>query len=167
MTDQTMPRHFLRPERVIEGFCNFHRIEVSFLRQNAMQDRSRTLSPLRQQLMWLLRDLTPASQDTIGKLLGGRDQSTVWEGIEKVADRMALDVEFRDQMRIARAACIRWATDPLSAPPAHIGDGRGIVARVIAAQGVLADAALSDADARHAARCILSGLTGGAEVAHG
>lgn len=164
MTDQTPQRHFLRPERVIEGFCNLHRLDVAVLRQNG--DKTRLVSSIRQQLMWMLRDLTPASQETIGTLLGGRDQSTVWEGIKAVTDRMAEDTGFHDQMRRARAACIRWATDPLSPPPSNIGDGRSIFARVIAAQHVLADADLSDADARQAARSILSGLTQAAGVQH-
>lgn len=148
-------RHHLRPERVIEGFANHCRMDVALLRNNG--DKSRALSTTRRQLMWLLRDLTPASLESIGALLGGRDGSTVWEGIQNVADRMVTDDEFRSQMRAAREACILWATDPL-APRPNIGDGRSIFARVIAAQGVLSDAALSDADARHAARSILSGL---------
>lgn len=164
MTDQTPARHFLRPERVIEGFCNLHRIDVDVLRQNG--DKTRLVSSIRQQLMWMLRDLTPASQESIGALLGGRDQSTVWEGIKAVTDRMAEDAGFHEQMRLARAACIRWATDPLSPSPSNIGDGRSIFARVLAAQHVLTDANLSDADARLAARSILSGLTQAAGVQH-
>lgn len=165
MTDQTMQRHFLRPDRVIEGFCQHLRTDAAALRQN--DDKSRSLSPLRQQLMWLLRDLTPASLETIGVILGGRNGSTVREAVEKVADRIATDVEFREQMQATRRACIRWATDPLSPPPSNIGDGRSIFARVIAAQHVLTDADLSDADARQAARSILSGLTQAAGVQHG
>lgn len=164
MTDQTMQRHFLRPDRVIEGFCQHLRTDAEALRQN--DDKSRALSPLRQKLMWLLRDLTPASFDTIGALLGGRNGSTVREAVEKVADRITTDAAYRDYMRLARAACIRWATDPLSPAPSNIGDGRGIFARVIAAQGVLTDDNLSDADARQAARSILSGLTQAAGVQH-
>lgn len=164
MTDQTMQRHFLRPDRVIEGFCQHLRLDVAALRQN--DDKSRTLSPLRQQLMWLLRDLTPASLETIGALLGGRNGSTVREAVEKVADQINENVDFRDKMRMARAACIRWATDPLSPPPASVGDGRGLIARVMTTLAVLTDDNLSDADARQAARSILSGLTQAAGVQH-
>lgn len=163
MTDQSPSRHFLRPELVIDGFAAHCQFDASLLRQN--EDKTRSITQARQQLMWLLRDLTPASQETIGKLLR-RDQSTVWEGIKRVSDQMAADDLFRQSMKDARSACIRWATRSVSAVPSHVGDGRGVFARVIAAKGVLDDANLSDADARLAARAILSGLTQ-VEAQHG
>ena len=50
------------------------------------RNRSRNISWPRQIAMYLCKNMTSISLDTIGSLLGGRDHSTIINGINKVTE---------------------------------------------------------------------------------
>lgn len=102
---------------------------------------ARALSRARQELMWLLRDLTHLSPVAIGQQLGGRDEATVRHGIDRICDLIAEDESYRRQLLAVRRAI-------LDRPR-----GRGMPPDLCltAVRSVLANDALTDADARKAA----------------
>lgn len=163
MTEMHVERRYhLRPDRVIRAFAEFRGIEEAVLLHGS--ERTRAITALRHELMWLLHDLTDASHATIGQIIGGRDGSTVWEAIQGVADRLATDTDYRIAVRAARRRCVEVATAPSGRAIQPIGDGRSMAARMIAAASVLRDGMLSDSDARTAALQI---LTNAAEAPRG
>ena len=52
----------------------------------------------RQVAMYLLREETDLSLSAIGKLLGGRDHSTVLHGHEKVSNLLENDINFKSTL---------------------------------------------------------------------
>lgn len=102
---------------------------------------ARALSRARQELMWLLRDLTHLSPVAIGQHLGGRDEATVRHGIDRICDLIAEDEGYRRQLLAVRRAI-------LERPP---GVGMTPDLCLTAVRSVLANVELSDAEARTAA----------------
>lgn len=111
--------------------------------EELIADRSaaRALSRARQELMWLLRDLTHLSPGAIGQHLGGRDEATVRHGIDRICDLLAEDESYRRQLLAVRRAILNGA-------PSH---GMTPDLCLAAVRSVLSDLALSDAEARTAA----------------
>ena len=56
----------------------------------------------RQIAMYLCKNMTDASLETIGKAVGGRDHSTVVHGIKKVADDITVDKSVERQVATIR-----------------------------------------------------------------
>ncbi|GEM_PF-4352834 len=137
-------RHFLAPADVLAAYCTIAQVPLHELTADS---KARPVSRPRHEVMWLLRDLTAAPAAQIGQLLGGRHQATVVEAVCKVADRIGAEPEYRARMRQLRGEIVAWVAAPATPGPYSI----------IAARAVLADAALSDADARKAAAALLGG----------
>ena len=143
-------RDLLPPETVISRFAALTDTPRAMLEG---PERTREISRRRQELMFLLSYMSPATFRQIGEMLGGRDASTVSEGADVVVDRMAADplykeriVELKDAIR---AGVLEGASGSHSV--------RGPRLAVLAARGVLSDQSLSDADARVAALHLLAG----------
>lgn len=139
----------LSPDLVVARYAAITRTPPDFL---TGRDRTREISRRRDELLWLLRHITPASFNDIA-IMFGRDASTVNEAVARVSDRIAEDAGCRTRIRdlrdqILQAHPVAGQTSPVT----------GDVA-VIAALGVLTDAALSDADARIAAVTLLGGAS--------
>lgn len=146
MTAAFAPTHLketLPPDVVVATFLAFR----AAAHDEVIQSRTmaRPVVRLRHELMWLLRDLTHLSLESIGQVIGGRDATTVRHGIDQIADRIASDDGYRREMRFQRLALLKAAG---GMPPAL---------RMTAARGVLADRGLTDADARLAALQLLGG----------
>jgi len=62
------------------------------------RDRSQNVALPRQIAMYLIRESSDASLPQIGQALGGRDHTTVMYAIEKIADRVETDEQFRRQV---------------------------------------------------------------------
>jgi chromosomal replication initiator protein len=62
------------------------------------RDRSQSVALPRQIAMYLIREASNASLPQIGQALGGRDHTTVMYAIEKIADRVQTDEQFRRQV---------------------------------------------------------------------
>ena len=102
---------------------------------------ARALSRARQELMWLLRDLTHLSPVAIGQLMGGRDEATVRHGIDRVSDLLAHDDSYRQQLLAVRRAILDHRPAAAMAPDLCL----------TAVRSVLSNPALTDAEARKAA----------------
>jgi len=136
---------FLPIEIVVSRFAAWSGAPVAELQGPA---QTREISRMRQECMWLLRQVTTATMGQIGKHLGDRSAMTVDEGIDRVTMRAARDPHYRERLNDLLAAA------------------RGAAAEVhdtalCAAIGVLSDSALEDGDARTAALSILRGAAHG------
>jgi hypothetical protein len=136
----------LPPEQVITSFLSFRQASAELV--IASRCTARPVVRVRHELMWLLRDLTYLSLLDIGKLMGDRDPTTVQNGIDQVSDRIAADPDYRREMLAHRGALLRRAEQ---LPPEL---------RLTAVRGILADASLTDADARSAALQLMGGNHG-------
>lgn len=105
------------------------------------RNKGAALSRARQELMWLLRDLTHLTLAEIGQHVGGRDETTVRHGIDRVSDLIASDGGYRQQLQAVRRAIFE----------AKAGAGMTPDLCLTAVRSVLANDALTDADARKAA----------------
>lgn len=127
------------PDRVVDAFLTLRKADRTLLIDNRVAVRP--LARLRQELMWLLRDLTFLTLAEIGDRMGGRDLTTVKHGVELVADRLAVDDGYRREMLYQRQAIIDFCRRRKTTPD--------IALRAV--KMVLADPQLTDAEARKAA----------------
>ncbi len=88
LEDMVPVRRSLQPEAIIHAVAHYYHITVEELRSKG---RRRTIARPRQIAMYLLREETRLSLPQIGKLLGGRDHTTVMHGYEKVVKSLAED----------------------------------------------------------------------------
>jgi chromosomal replication initiator protein len=72
------------------------------LEQLRARGRSRNIVVPRQVAMYLLREETDSSLVDIGKLLGGRDHTTVMYGCDKIAEDMTTDSRLRSEVMSLR-----------------------------------------------------------------
>ena len=66
------------------------------------KSRSNDVAKPRQIAMYLCKQLTELTHDSIGQLLGGRDHSTVIHGIKKVSDECSSDKNFKQTLETVR-----------------------------------------------------------------
>jgi chromosomal replication initiator protein len=71
----------ITPEYILETVCQHYNVPIEDLKS---QKRNKGIAYPRQVVMYLARKYTDASLQTIGKLLGGRDHTTIMHGAEKV-----------------------------------------------------------------------------------
>ncbi len=79
------------PQLVIEIVAEHFNISTD---QMISKTRSNNIAKPRQIAMYLCKNMTEASLDTIGALLGGRDHSTVLYGVNKIAEEYDKDENF-------------------------------------------------------------------------
>lgn len=73
----------ITPEYILETVCQHYNVTIEDLKS---QKRNKGIAYPRQVVMYLSRKYTDASLQTIGKLLGGRDHTTIMHGADKVAN---------------------------------------------------------------------------------
>ena len=76
------------PELIVEVVAEHFGITMD---QILSKSRSNDVAKPRQIAMYLCKNMTDASLETIGKAVGGRDHSTVVHGIKKVTDDISVD----------------------------------------------------------------------------
>ena len=76
------------PQLVVEVVAEHFGITMN---QITSKSRSNDVAKPRQIAMYLCKNMTDASLETIGKAVGGRDHSTVVHGIKKVGDDISTD----------------------------------------------------------------------------
>lgn len=76
---------------IIRKVCEAYDVTVEDVRGKS---RTKTISEARQVVMWMARQLTDESYETIGSELGGRDHSTVYYSIGKVEERLTEDKSY-------------------------------------------------------------------------
>ncbi len=151
-----MGTSFLPPDAVLACFTDISQVPLAALQSPS---KSRIISHHRQRAMWILRQMTSITMGEIGAMLGGRTAPTIKEGVDRIEAMIGSDRQERRELE-AIVSFIQMLVKAEDKAPAAPKDPK-----VAAALGILADRALSDADARLAA---LSILLASAEVArHG
>lgn len=89
----------ITPQLIIEVVSEHFGITVD---QIMSKSRSNDVAKPRQVAMYLCKNMTDLSLDSIGQLLGGRDHSTVIHGINKVTDEISSDSAFKQTVETVR-----------------------------------------------------------------
>ncbi len=79
----------------VRAVCSHFNLDRSTIKSSS---RKAHLAHARQVLMYFLRKDLGLPLESVGELLGGRDHSTVIHGVEKIEDRVASDISFRDEI---------------------------------------------------------------------
>jgi chromosomal replication initiator protein len=89
----------ITPETIMHQVAEYYGVDVK-----AMQGRSRSRNVVvpRQVAMYLLREETDSSLMEIGRLLGGRDHTTVMYGCEKMNEELSTDARLRQEIMTIR-----------------------------------------------------------------
>lgn len=85
----------LSPESIIEVICSHYDIGKRSL---LGKGRSRLMAHPRQVLMYILRTELNLPLEEVGRLVGGRDHSTVIHGVDKITQMAARDVDIREDI---------------------------------------------------------------------
>ena len=89
--------HKVTPELVLDVVSDHFNVPVSELKGSRRNART---AGARQIVMYLCRQMTDASLQSIGDLLGGRDHSTVNHGVDKIARDVEKDETLRNTIEI-------------------------------------------------------------------
>ena len=89
--------HKVTPELVLDVVSDHFNVSVSELKGSRRNART---AGARQIVMYLCRQMTDASLQSIGNLLGGRDHSTVNHGVDKIARDVEKDETLRNTIEI-------------------------------------------------------------------
>lgn len=133
----------LPPTTVLDRFAVLAEVPIAELTGPA---QTRGITRLRHEAAYLIRLMTTASLAQIGKMLGGRDQTTIDTAIDRVTARLAESQDYREYL------------GKLMGRIAMPERGQATGETLIALRGVLADGTLTDHDARTAALRIVEGL---------
>jgi chromosomal replication initiator protein len=82
----------LTPERIVSAVARHYSLSEE---QLIGRSRARAVSVPRQLAMFLIREETDSSLPEIGKLLGGRDHSTILHGCDKIGTQIEIDEQLR------------------------------------------------------------------------
>lgn len=137
---------------VLARFCRVTGMSVQDL---CRPDKTRPVTRLRHEAMYLMRHLARHSIAGIANLMQ-RDEASVHAGIANVADAMAADMDY--------AHCVQHMAKTIRGGLVAPGSPALDDVRRIAAIGVLADANLTDIDARQAALTLLRSSNEGGSV---
>lgn len=85
----------ITPQLIIDVVCEHFNISSE---QIVSKSRSNDIAKPRQVAMYLCKNMTDASLDNIGSLLGGRDHSTIIHGINKIQDEYDSSESLRNQI---------------------------------------------------------------------
>ena len=91
----TTRRKRITAEAILREVADFYGVDVRALQGRG---RSRNIVVPRQVAMYLLREETDASLMDIGRLLGGRDHTTVMYGCEKISEEINADSRLRQEV---------------------------------------------------------------------
>ncbi|MCD8148638.1 MAG: chromosomal replication initiator protein DnaA [Clostridiales bacterium] len=89
----------ITPQLIVEVVSEHFGITVD---QIMSKSRSSDVAKPRQVAMYLCKNMTDLSLDSIGQILGGRDHSTVIHGINKVTDEISSDSAFKQTVETVR-----------------------------------------------------------------
>jgi chromosomal replication initiator protein len=91
----TTRRKRITAEAIMRDVAEFYGVDI---RAMTGRGRSRNIVIPRQVAMYLLREETDASLMDIGRLLGGRDHTTIIYGCEKISDEINSDSRLRQEV---------------------------------------------------------------------
>src|SRR5690606_12578702 len=92
---EEMRKKNVSPEDMIDKVCGHYSIG-----RRAMlgKTRSRMVARPRQVLMYLLRTELGLPLEEVGRLVGGRDHSTILHGVDKITELASTDVHIREDI---------------------------------------------------------------------
>jgi len=93
--DRENKRRNVSPEKMIDVICGHYSIGRRAL---LGKTRSRMIARPRQILMYLLRTELGLPLEEVGRLVGGRDHSTVLHGVDKITQLASNDVQIREDI---------------------------------------------------------------------
>lgn len=107
-----------------------------------------------------LREVTALSMPQIGRLLGGRDHTTMRNSLARVGQRMAEEAIYRAHVE-SLVGALRADRPPEVAParPSRLDAEAPLVLQIV--RGILGDDQLTDSEARRAARSVIDAREGG------
>ena len=82
----------ITPQLIMEVVAEHFNITVD---QLMSKSRTKDIAQPRQIVMYLCKNMTSLPLESIGRLIGGRDHSTILHGVNKVKDEYERDQEFR------------------------------------------------------------------------
>ena len=90
-------QNIITPEMILSVVCEHYDV-----RPNNILSRKKNASLVvpRHVIMYICREYTDATLDTIAKLLGKRDHSTVMHGVDKIKNEMATNGELRGNVEV-------------------------------------------------------------------
>lgn len=83
------------PEQTIDAVCKYYQIGKRLILSDT---RARQVARPRQMLMYLLRTQLGIPLEEVGRLVGGRDHSTVMHAVDKITQLATVDVNIRGDM---------------------------------------------------------------------
>jgi chromosomal replication initiator protein len=83
------------PEAILKLVSDYFNLSLEVLKGNR---RDQPIALARQIAMYLIREETSSPLDEIGKLLGGRDHSTILHGYQKIAHEIDSDAKLRHEV---------------------------------------------------------------------
>jgi len=83
------------PEQTIDAVCKYYQIGKRLI---LGETRARQIARPRQMLMYLLRTQLGIAFEEVGRLVGGRDHSTVMHAVNKITQLATTDVHIREDM---------------------------------------------------------------------
>lgn len=95
----TTRRKRIVPDAILREVSDFYGVD---LRTMIGRGRSRNIVVPRQVAMYLLREETETSLVEIGKLLGGRDHTTIIYGFDKMTEEITSDARLRQEVMTIR-----------------------------------------------------------------
>ena len=102
-----VPKQFVKPESILKAVSSYYHVSQEELK--GKQRDKRVVVP-RQITMYLLRAETDLSLVDIGKLLGGRDHSTVLHSLEKMESELSSDSGFAKDVAAVRESVYAAST---------------------------------------------------------
>lgn len=83
------------PDQTIEAVCKYYQIGKRLILGDS---RARPIARPRQMLMYLLRTQLSIPYEEVGRLVGGKDHSTVMHAVNKITQLATTDVHIREDM---------------------------------------------------------------------
>lgn len=154
-------------QSIIRAVCAFYKLEPAALLERT---KVREIVWPRHELIYMLRTNTRHGWIMIGRLVGGRDQSSVKNSVEQVTARILADNEYADHIgNLSRFVRLSASTPPqepaLAVARRMIGaeapqreDAARVGLCLLTAASILGNSDLSDAEARQAALVVLGRL---------
>ncbi len=91
-TEKELKQQLIKPKQVIEAVADYYRLKPYQLKG---QTRVKEIALPRQVLMYLLRTELGLPLMEVGKILGGRDHTTVMHGVDKIASLLKENEDLR------------------------------------------------------------------------
>ena len=85
----------IHPDKIVDAVCNYYSISKRVIMGEI---KARMVAQPRQILMYLLRTETQISLEEIGRIVGGRDHSTVMYAVDKIGKLATKNIKIREDI---------------------------------------------------------------------